>query len=306
MKVLLAYPTWDNRWIPYFTDQLSRYETVHIHSNDFKLNTLWDESIKADVLISLWADQVAAFWGQWFQSKKIIVYLRRYEFYDRKFMEAVRWKNIDALIFVSRYLMDKFNEGTTEKPKSIWHIPNGVDLNQFELGANHEPRTNIAFVCSSVEHKNWGLAVQILHLLPDEYVIHHIGKVKGQDTGVWSDYLTGLGLEYRWIWHNKLPASEMPKWYQDKHFILSTSITEGNPNNVIEGMACGLRPVVHNWPGAKGQFPEPYVFNVAHEAARIIGIPDGHESAYYRDWVEQHYSLENFNKIHEVINEVMK
>jgi hypothetical protein len=37
---------------------------------------------------------------------------------------------------------------------------------------------------------------------------------------------------------------------------LSTSLSEGNPNNVIEAMAKGIKPVVHAWPGAEDQFPE--------------------------------------------------
>jgi glycosyltransferase involved in cell wall biosynthesis len=115
-------------------------------------------------------------------------------------------------------------------------------------------------------------------------------------------YASYLGLSDRILWNNKIPSEEIPAWLADKDFILSTSVNEGNPNCVIEGMACGLKPIVHAWPGAGTQFPQDAIFRTAEEAAQMI-----REGAYqplqYRKWVEDHYSLDNIRQIHKVIDD---
>ena len=54
------------------------------------------------------------------------------------------------------------------------------------------------------------------------------------------------------------PGPDMEEWYRGVGVILSSSDSEGCHTSVIEGMASGTYPVVHNWPGARGLF-DPYV-----------------------------------------------
>ena len=304
MKILVAYPKWDNRWIPYFNKTLSRYDSRAILSDDTTLNSVWSASRDADILINMWADSITQFWATYFKDKKIISYLRRFEFYADEWRTATKWENVDALIFVSEHIRKMFNKSLTKgKPKRTYFIPNAVDLEQFSFVEHDRKPTEIAFVCTAVIHKNIGLAVQVLQALPDEYHIHHIGRIHHRDVDVWNEYLKGLGLNDRWVWHGSIPAQQMPHWLADKDFILSASITEGNPNNVIEGMACGLIPVVHNWPGAKDQFPFDHVYDTVEEAVDIIKNRCS-DRIFHRKWVEEHYTLDNINKIHEVIKDI--
>lgn len=306
-KVLLAFPKWDNRWIPYFTKELSKYDLKIIHSDDFMLNTLWDETRKADILISMWATEIPQFWAHYFPDKKIITYLRRYEFFQESYMERIRWISIDAVIFVNETIKRAFEVyPVIKQPRFTYYIPNAVDLQQFHLTERDpsEPKSKIAFVCSSIDHKNFGLAIQILLSLDDKYTIHYIGKASKERTNIYKPYLDGLGIGERWIWCGKIPASDMPEWYADKHFILSTSITEGNPNNVIEGMACGLKPIVHHWAGANEQFPG-FTFSTVDEAVKLITSED-YEPLKYRWIVDEKYSLANIAKIHDVIEDICR
>jgi glycosyltransferase involved in cell wall biosynthesis len=176
MKILVAYPKWDNRWIPYFKKTLSCYDTKFFPSEDFSLNSLWEESLKADVLISMWSDEIPAFWSTYFADKKIITYLRRYELYTKQ-MVNTKWNNVDAVIFVSEFIRQCFNETlTTGKPKKTYVIPNAIDFEQFTFENHDRKPTKIAFVCTYITHKNFGLATQILLSLPDEYTLHYIGR----------------------------------------------------------------------------------------------------------------------------------
>jgi hypothetical protein len=81
VKVLLAYPNWGNRWIPYFRKELSKYDlreyTEAKLAEEFVEKTQW-----ADVLISMWANEVTIAWSQYYPEKKIVTYLRRFELWQ--------------------------------------------------------------------------------------------------------------------------------------------------------------------------------------------------------------------------------
>lgn len=313
MKVLLHFPDWQNRWIDYIKKELSCYDLTVLNTMETK--PIAEAAYENDVLISMWANDVTKFWSEYFPNKKIISYLRRYEMYDGEVIKKINWNNVDALIFVNRWFMDAFRKQEKNgSPKNIYCIPNGIDLDQFNLNGAQRDGKKVAMVCQFRAIKNFGLAAQVLMLLPDDYTLHYIGLQMGQAGAPpyhpeFLTYLMSLGLSKRWVWYKPIPRNAMPGWYADKDFILSTSINEGNPNNVIEGMACGLLPVVHKWPGADDQFPPYNIFTTAREAADIITCGDIENITspeLSRSWVERHYSLENFKKIHEVINEVMK
>jgi hypothetical protein len=81
-------------------------------------------------------------------------------------------------------------------------------------------------------------------------------------------------------------------------YCLSTSISEGNPNNVIEAMAKGIKPIVHNWPGAEDQFPMS-IFNSVDEAVKLL-TENTYESRMYRGSVESKFSLKNFEQVADI------
>ena len=84
-------------------------------------------------------------------------------------------------------------------------------------------------------------------------------------------------------------------WWETVYYCLSTSLSEGNPNNVIEAMAKGIKPVIHNWPGAEDQF-KPWLFSDVSDAAAQILSPQ-YESKAYRAWIEDRFSVANIAKV---------
>jgi glycosyltransferase involved in cell wall biosynthesis len=303
MKILLHYHQWGNRWIPYFEKELSRYDLTVTSTEDGE--ELGKLSEKADVLLSMWCDGITAFWTRFFGDKKIITYLRRYEMWEQLYMENVDFPLVDAIIFVSDYYKRVFNKMVVNKPKYQFVIPNSVDIDKFPFRKEHIKNKDIALVCSIKNVNNIPLAFQILMELPKEYKLHQIGlsQHNSQIVGQIYSYMHNLGLADRFITHSRLPIDEVPNWLMNKDCLLSTSLNEGNPNNIIEAMAMGVKPIIHNWPGARDQFPDDLVFDKIREAVQAIE-EDKYEPERYRQIVREKYSLDNFKKLHEVIETV--
>jgi glycosyltransferase involved in cell wall biosynthesis len=88
----------------------------------------------------------------------------------------------------------------------------------------------------------------------------------------------------------------MDFWWEQCSYCLSTSLSEGNPNNVIEAMAKGIKPIIHNWPGAKDQFQD--TFDTVEQA--LGQFAGDYNSEQYRDWISKNYSLKNIDKVVEL------
>jgi len=61
---------------------------------------------------------------------------------------------------------------------------------------------------------------------------------------------------------------------------------------LLEAMACGLKPVVHNFPGADQIFPSEFSYNIAEEFCEHI-LSEQYEPQKYRRLVEEYYAMQN-------------
>lgn len=289
VKIYLNIPEWDNRWIPYVYASLTGHSIV-------------DNEQEADVLLSMWMDPTVINWSHKYPDKLIITYCRRFELWQREWLHQMNWSAINSVIFVSKYYKKLFSRifpDLTSIRKFI--VPNGVDLQEWKLKSVPSKTKKIALVASTRWVKNFALAFQILLELPKDYTLHLIGMGGGYEfTGIISEYYQGLGLEDRFFSHPQVKATNVQDWLKDKEFILSCSYSEGNPNNVIEAMAMGIKPIVHLWPGARDQFPVNSLFRTVKEA--VGKITDGNYTPHiYRDWACGKYSARNFDKIPQII-----
>lgn len=85
------------------------------------------------------------------------------------------------------------------------------------------------------------------------------------------------------------PVKDLKKWFKDKHYILSTAIDGAGMENVWLAMACGLRPVIHNFPGAGGRIEDEYLFTLAENFCNQI-LHGPFDSASYRMAAERHFA----------------
>lgn len=225
---------------------------------------------------------------------RTVVRLHRYEAFVG-WPKYVCWENIDALITVGNSrVMDHLRRTVPdlEARTRVIPIPNGVDLDRFAFRSRPRGK-NLAYVGHLNLHKNPMLVVhafQKLHAIDPEFRLFFAGNF--QDDGVLEAYLNDLVQEMGLAdvvafqgWQRDVAA-----WLEDKHYLVTGSVVEGHPVGVLEGMARGLKPVIHMFPGCRDFFPEEYLWRTLDEFCRRI-LADPYEPQAYRDYVRERFSL---------------
>ena len=235
---------------------------------------------------------------------KNIVRLHRYEAYQ-KWPQQVNWANVDLLItvgnsFTKETLINKVPDIETQTSMVV--IPNGVNLERFPF-ANRPRGKNIAFLANLRMVKNPAFVLQCmqkLHYIDPEYRLFFGGIF--QDSAL-EQYLRHMvaTLELNDVVFFDGWQSDVNSWLSDKHYVISTSIIESQGMGLLEGMACGLKPVIHNFPGASEIFPREFLFNIAEEFCDQI-LSDKYEPEIYRRFVAENYPLKNqLNRVNDVL-----
>jgi len=283
MRILIVTP-WKNAWIPLYTKAFE--ERGHQVAVD-KDAERWS---RADVYLHMWAGMSLPRTGA-----VNLMFMRRFEFFDFDW-RGYDWSRVDRLIFCNSFFKSQVDAffATSQGCKTEL-VYNAVDTDKWTF-KERGPGKKIGMACHVHWKKNLPLAAQILMALGDDYELHIAGEIQDPCTAL---YLQSLGLKITFYGHVK----DMNAWWEDKNYCLSTSLSEGNPNNVLEAMARGIRPVVHGWPGAADQFPWQWRFNAIEEAvSQIKTLP--YRSEMYLNHVEKFHGLENFRRVVDMAEEI--
>jgi len=222
-----------------------------------------------------------------------IVRLHRYEAYEH-WPRQVNWENVDVLVTVGNSLtLDALRRQVPgiEERTSVVSIPNGINLKRFPYFDRRRGK-NIAFLGNLRMVKNPGFVLQCmqkLHYIDPEYRLFFAGASTDQ---VLEQYLRHMveRLGLRGVVFFDGWQQDVSSWLADKHYIVSTSICEGHPVGILEGMSCGLKPVIHNFPGAEQMFPREFLFDISEQFCQQV-LSEQYEPRRYREFVEQNYSL---------------
>lgn len=233
-----------------------------------------------------------------------IIRLHRYEAH-LNWPKLIQWNNVDTLITVgNEWVIKSINHwvGNISRLTSVVTIPNGVDLNAIPF-KNRTPGKKIAFVAKLRMVKNPMLLVQCMAELlkiDPEYKLYMAGEM--HDLLLWQylQHMTEeLGIADSFIfeqWQNDIPS-----WLEDKSYLASTSVIESQGMGILEAMAAGIKPIIHNFPGASGIFGTEHLFNTPREFCRQI-LEKPYESEQYRSFVERRYPLTiQLRKINELL-----
>lgn len=264
----------------------------------------------ADIVWLEWCNQAAIIGTNYegIKGKKVIVRLHRYEAFT-KFPSQVVWKNVNCLILVAPHMI-KILEKTIPDIKEKVEcriVYNGIDLDKITF-QEREAGFDIAWVGFINPRKNIGMALQILKRLVDidkRYRLHVAGSFQDPCLQVYLGYMIDeMNLRdnikfYGWV-------GDMDKFWGDKNYLLHTSIHEAHSYAIMEAMARGIKPVIHNFRGAKELYsPIHFIFNTVDEAVNLITWQYTH-SENYRNWIiDKDWTLKNqLKEIRKIIREI--
>lgn len=245
-----------------------------------------------DIIWLEWANELSVAMTRRFpvlRRKQVVVRLHRYEAFTPH-PGQVNWHAVDRLVFVSRHMRDLFAERFPGVDAATRVIHNGVDVERFRPGDDAERDGDIAFAAHLNHRKNLPLLLQIAARLrgDDEgrtirvagdwqhpvlrYYVEHLGERTGAEEVIRHD---------GWV-------DDMPGWLAGGRYLLSTSMHESFGYSICEGMACGLKPVIHDFPGAREFYPDEFLFSTVDEAVELLREPP-RDPEFYRRFVRDNY-----------------
>ncbi len=240
-------------------------------------------------------------------SGKIVVSLRPSDL-DMMWVKEVRWENVDILLQIGG---SDVEEGLRRWMPNIRNrtrldiIPTGVDVARYPLRSRPRGK-HLACMGGLSREGNPGFLLQCmqkLHYIDPEYRLFFSGQF--QDP-ILEQYLKHMiqKLGLVGVVHFERTPSDWNAWLSDKHFVVSSSIDKTSVEMLLIGMASGLKPVVHDFPGADQVFPSEYLFNIAEEFCQGI-LDNAFDPAKYHCFVEERYSIqEQFRFINGIMEQL--
>jgi len=286
-------------------------------SNENETRLFAGQTAREIVELMQWAD---AAWFEWCDhliieatkhSKQcqIVCRLHSYEAFT-DMPTKVDWGKVDRLIFVNDSVKEIFERQVRiDTPVTIIH--NGLDISRFSIPTKKGYGKKIASVGYINYKKNPALLLYCfkkIHAYDPEYTLHIAGQHQDARIQVYFEHF---------LRENPLPVKfhgwveDMPAWYADKDFIISTSLFESFHYSVAEGMASGLLPLIHNWCGAGSIYPEGFLFNDPDGCLNLLQrleSADKHKLAQEnRRFIVQHYNQEDkFQQIAKLLESLTK
>ena len=283
-----------------------------------------------DTIFFEWCNEVAVTGTNYkgIQGKKVIIRLHSYEIFTN-YPKQINWDTVNKLIFVAPHIKEILNElspGILDKVDTEV-IYNGVDVKNIPYKERF-PANNIAWVGYINYKKNPSMALQILYELvtgvpnldnidltytcDPRYILHIAGSYQDLRYKVYLEHMIKeMGLEDNVIFHGWI--DDMESFWKDMNYLLHTSIHEGHSLAITEAMARGIKPIIHNFRGAKELYDTKedsttlgLLFNTVNHAANNI-ISKEYHSKWYRDWViDKGWTLQNqLEKINNIIKEII-
>jgi len=232
-------------------------------------------------------------------NKKIVCRLHSYEALSG-YVPQLKTEWIDRMVFVSEYLREFVNPACNSVV-----IPNGVDIDSIPF-LDPNPGFDIAVVGGISHKKNPAMVLQILCKLDSRFKIHWAGAFQEPRYEVYLKHMVReMGLTDNVIFYGHV--SDMNEFWKGKNYLLSTSVWEAHNYSIMEAMARGIQPVIHNFPGADRLYIEEWLFNETGRAVLMFEkIEKYRDNMGLRNYViENGWTLEyQVNKIKEMLNNV--
>lgn len=206
----------------------------------------------------------------------------------------VQWEHVDMVVQIGSCAVE---EALLQQVPDIHNrtrlvvVPYGVNLDRCVLRRRERGKnlvctgrltaeTNPAFVLQ---------CMQKLHYIDSGYRLFFSGPFGDP---ILEQYIRHMvqRLSLRDVVFFEPGSGDWNAWLSDKHFIVAGGIGEGQTEALLAGMACGLKPVIHSFPGAEKLFAAEYLFDIAEQFCDRVRSSD-YDPGRYRQLVEERYAI---------------
>ncbi len=212
---------------------------------------------------------------------------------------GVDFNRVKGVYFIANFMKEMAEKEWIGKNGEL-KVPTGVTKLGIDLKLWHyKDRSilrgkNVGWINRFWSGKGIALMLQIAHKLIKQDPEFHF-EIAGVIAEPWlkiyfDQYIRRNGLDDN-IKHVGAVES-VNDWMNDKDYMLCTSMKEALSLPMIEGMAKGIKPVIHNWFGADDVYPSKYVFNTIDEAIEMLTNKE-YDSEEYRNFVLKEHNLDN-------------
>ncbi len=239
----------------------------------------------ADIVWTEWCNEEAFAAVLSGACKRLVLRMRGYDLWAPLEKLKDTWSRVDTLVYESPML-----EAMARERFPFLHdvksrlIPSGIDLSRFRIRVRGHGKT-VALLARAIADKGYQLAVEWARQNPD-YTLHMTAAL-GEHNHRLVKYLHDMAPSNVIIHEQKDPAT----WLDEigANYLLSASNWETLGYTIIEAMALGIKPLIHEFPGARHNWPPHFLWRSFHDLNALMAPGSPYESEQYRDHVEAEY-----------------
>lgn len=260
------------------------YDTQHVLTTD--IHEARRAIDNADVIWLEWAGPLTAAVTQQVAAvryKPVICRIHGFEVFTES-PGQVNWNVVDRLAFVAGHKQALFNRRWPNAGVAQLVVRNGIDLNQYSVPVRKQNTKNLLLLGHLNYRKGIPMLLQFYHeLLKRDSAFHLYVRGSWQDARYQMAAMTmieELALTDKvtfvesWI-------DDLNLWMADKSHILSFSLEESFHYAIGNGMAAGLKPVIHAWNESRSIWPGEFIFRDLDEFLALM-LDDQYEPESYR------------------------
>jgi hypothetical protein len=249
----------------------------------------------ADAVWTEWANEDAFEAAASGVCKRLVVRLRGFEAFGP--LDRLEWSNVDALVYESPFLKQLVESQLPGLRGFRSHvIPSGVDVNSIPF-KERKPGPVVALVARGVADKGYQLAFEWARRRPD-IQLHVALALPEPRLKRYLEYTKPDNVTIH-------PQVDTVRWLDeiDANYLLSASNWESLGYTIAEAMAMGIKPLIHDTPGAKLNWES----DVTGKCVLWLGLdeldkltrwqrlepPGAYHSGVYRHFVEERLDAYN-------------
>lgn len=227
---------------------------------------------------------------------------------NAEWVKDVQWENIDIVVQIGSSAVEETLRKWVPNIRNrtrLATIPHGINTDRYPLQRRPKGK-HLACMSELCDEANPGFLLQCMQKLcyiDAGYRLFFSGRFQSPILEQYIRHMVwGLGLADVVVFEPY--PSDVNAWLCDKHFIVSSGLDERQVEVLLTGMASGLRPIVHSFPGADRVFPPEHLFRIAEEFCQQV-LADDYEPQTYRRFVEDRYPIrEQLKSVNDILGQL--